>query len=216
MSYVLRVVDATKVIKRATVLDHVSFELTQPGIYGFLGINGSGKSMLFRAVSGLIRLTSGYVETPKGRLGTDYDFLPDLGLCFESSGFWDEMSGMKNLLRLASIRGIVGREEAAQALERVGLNPEDARPFSAYSMGMRQRLTLAQAIMEHPSTLILDEPTNSLDVDGIEMVRSVLCEERDRGATVLVSCHGVQALEEVFDRAFIMSSGRLTEVTSHG
>lgn len=157
---------ATKVIRGRVVLDDVTFSLPRGGIYGFSGINGSGKTMLFRAISGLIHLTSGEVDVFGQRVGVDVDFPQGLGLVLESAGFLDEGTGLRNLMMLASIRGVVGEREAREALGRVGLDADDVRPFSAYSMGMRQRLDIAQAIMEAPELLILDEPTNALDVGG--------------------------------------------------
>ena len=127
----------------------------------------------------------------------------------ETTGFWDESTGMKNLLMLASIKEVVGKREVRKALERVGLDPDDKRPFSTYSMGMRQRLTIAQAIMEAPELLILDEPTNALDVEGIETVSRIVREEHERGCTVLVSCHNEPALEALFEREWRMVDGHV-------
>ncbi|MCI6845242.1 MAG: ABC transporter ATP-binding protein [Coriobacteriaceae bacterium] len=200
---------ATKVIRGRVVLDDVTFSLPRGGIYGFSGINGSGKTMLFRAISGLIHLTSGEVNVFGQRVGVDVDFPQGLGLVLESAGFLDEGTGLRNLMMLASIRGVVGEREAREALGRVGLDADDGRPFSAYSMGMRQRLDIAQAIMEAPELLILDEPTNALDVGGIEIVSRIVREEHERGCTVLVACHNEPALEALFEREWHMSDGRI-------
>lgn len=201
---------ATKVIKGRTVLDDVSLELPRGGIYGFAGVNGSGKTMLFRAVSGLIHLTSGSVSVFGQVIGRDADFPSDMGIVLGPSGFIDEKTGRKNLLALASIRGVIGPAEVDAALRRVGLDPDDARPFSAYSLGMRQRLSIVQAVMERPRLLVLDEPTNALDVDGIAMVVGLLAEERERGATVLVASHNEPTLEALCDRRYRMADGRVT------
>lgn len=200
---------ATKVIRGRVVLDDVTFSLPRGGIYGFSGINGSGKTMLFRAISGLIHLTSGEVDVFGQRVGVDVDFPQGLGLVLESAGFLDEGTGLRNLMMLASIRGVVGEREVREALGRVGLDADDGRPFSAYSMGMRQRLDIAQAIMEAPELLILDEPTNALDVGGIEIVSRIVREEHERGCTVLVACHNEPALEALFEREWHMSDGRI-------
>ena len=200
---------ATKIIRGRTVLDDVTLSLPRGGIYGFSGINGSGKTMLFRAISGLIHLTSGEIDVFGQRIGDDVDFPRSLGLVLETTGFWDESTGMKNLLMLASIKEEVGKREVRKALERVGLDPDDKRPFSTYSMGMRQRLTIAQAIMEAPELLILDEPTNALDVEGIETVSRIVREEHERGCTVLVSCHNEPALEALFEREWRMVDGHV-------
>ena len=200
---------ATKIIRGRTVLDDVTLSLPRGGIYEFSGINGSGKTMLFRAISGLIHLTSGEIDVFGQRIGDDVDFPRSLGLVLETTGFWDESTGMKNLLMLASIKEVVGKREVRKALERVGLDPDDKRPFSTYSMGMRQRLTIAQAIMEAPELLILDEPTNALDVEGIETVSRIVREEHERGCTVLVSCHNEPALEALFEREWRMVDGHV-------
>ena len=187
MSEVINIENATKVIKDRTVLDGISLELPRGGVYGFMGINGSGKTMLFRAVAGLIHLSSGSISVFGRRIGKDCDFPPNLGLSLDSTGFWEDQSALWNLAFLASIRGEVGEPTARDALRRVGLDPDDARKVSAFSMGMRQRLSIAQAVMEMPELLILDEPTNALDADGIGMVARLISEERARGCTVLVS-----------------------------
>lgn len=210
MNDLIKVSHATKVIKGRTVLDDVSLELARGGIYGFSGINGSGKTMLFRAISGLIHLTSGSIEVFGQKIGSDVDFPSEMGIVLGSSGFMEEKTGRRNLEMLASIRGVIGASEVDAVMRRVGLDPADGRPFSAYSLGMRQRLSVAQAVMERPQLLILDEPTNALDVDGIQMVVDLLAGERDRGATILVASHNEPTLEALYDREFRMAEGRVT------
>lgn len=210
MNDLIKVIHATKVIKGRTVLDDVSLELARGGIYGFSGINGSGKTMLFRAIGGLIHLTSGSIEVFGQKIGSDVDFPSEMGIVLGSSGFMEEKTGRRNLEMLASIRGVIGASEVDAVMRRVGLDPADGRPFSAYSLGMRQRLSVAQAVMEHPQLLILDEPTNALDVEGIQMVVDLLAGERDRGATILVASHNEPTLEALYDREFRMAEGRVT------
>lgn len=211
MSDVIKIENATKVIKDRTVLDGISLELPRGGVYGFMGINGSGKTMLFRAVAGLIHLSSGSVSVFGRRIGKDCDFPPNLGLSLDSTGFWEDRSALWNLVYLASIRGEAGEPAARDALRRVGLGPDDARKVSAFSMGMRQRLSIAQAVMERPELLILDEPTNALDVDGIGMVARLISEERARGCTILVSCHNEPQIEPLFDSTFRLYEGHLED-----
>ena len=211
MSDVINIENATKVIKDRTVLDGISLELPRGGVYGFMGINGSGKTMLFRAVAGLIHLSSGSVSVFGRRIGKDCDFPPNLGLSLDSTGFWEDQSALWNLAFLASIRGEVGEPAARDALRRVGLDPDDTRKVSAFSMGMRQRLSIAQAVMELPELLILDEPTNALDADGVDMVARLIFEERARGCTVLVSCHGEPQVEALFDRTYRLYEGCLAD-----
>lgn len=210
MNDLIKVSHATKVIKGRTVLDDVSLELARGGIYGFSGINGSGKTMLFRAIGGLIHLTSGSIEVFGQKIGSDVDFPSEMGIVLGSSGFMEEKTGRRNLEMLASIRGVIGASEVDAVMRRVGLDPADGRPFSAYSLGMRQRLSVAQAVMERPQLLILDEPTNALDVEGIQMVVDLLAGERDRGATILVASHNEPTLEALYDREFRMAEGRVT------
>lgn len=209
MNDLIKVDHATKVIKGRTVLDDVSLELERGGTYGFSGVNGSGKTMLFRAIGGLIHLTSGSIEVFGQKIGSDMDFPSNMGIVLGSSGFMDEKTGRRNLEMLASIRGVIGLPEVDDIMRRVGLDPEDDRPFSAYSLGMRQRLSIAQAVMERPQLLILDEPTNALDVDGVDMVIEVLLEEHGRGATILVASHNEPKLESLCDRRFRMVGGRV-------
>lgn len=211
MSDVIKIENATKVIKDRTLLDGISLELPRGGVYGFMGINGSGKTMLFRAVAGLIHLSSGSVSVFGRRIGKDCDFPPNLGISLDSTGFWEDQSALWNLVFLASIRGEVGEPAARDALRRVGLDPDDTRKVSAFSMGMRQRLSIAQAVMESPELLILDEPTNALDVGGIGMVARLIHEERARGCTVLVSCHNEPQVETLFDRTYHLYEGRLAD-----
>lgn len=210
MNDLIKVSHATKVIKGRTVLDDVSLELARGGIYGFSGINGSGKTMLFRAIGGLIHLTSGSIEVFGQKIGSDVDFPSEMGIVLGSSGFMEEKTGRRNLEMLASIRGVIDASEVDAVMRRVGLDPADGRPFSAYSLGMRQRLSVAQAVMERPHLLILDEPTNALDVEGIQMVVDLLAGERDRGATILVASHNEPTLEALYDREFRMAEGRVT------
>lgn len=200
---------ATKIIGKRRVLDEVSFELPRGGVYGFLGVNGSGKTMLFRAISGLVYLTSGSIEVFGTKVGSGKCFPYGLGLVIDSPGFWDELTGFENLRLLASIRRVIGDRDIARALHRVGLDPGDKRTYSAYSMGMRQRLSIAQAIMEKPELIILDEPTNALDSDGIGLVLDIVREERDRNATILIACHNEPRLEELFDSRFHMTDGHI-------
>lgn len=201
----------TKAIKGRTVLDQVTLVLDRGGIYGFHGVNGSGKTMLFRAVSGLIKLDGGSVAVFGEHLGKDASFPKSLGIVIESVGLWDEYTGMENLRMLASIKHQAGEEDIRRAIRRVGLDPEDRRTYKKYSLGMKQRLGIAQAIMEKPELLILDEPTNALDEHGQKLVHDLIVEEKRRGATILVASHDRAQLDSLCDRQFKMYEGKLTE-----
>lgn len=199
----------TKYIKKNLVLDDVCLELDRGKIYGFVGVNGSGKSMLFRAVSGLIRPTSGTICVFSKVLGEDISFPESMGIVIENVGFWPEYTGLQNLRLLASIKGIIGETEIRKAMQRVGLNPDDKRTYKKYSLGMKQRLAIAQAVMESPELLILDEPTNGLDEKGVELIRQVIREENARGATVLLASHNPEDIRCLCDAHFRIHEGRI-------
>ena len=152
----ITVSDAAKTLKKRLVLNHINLELEEGGIYGFFGPNGSGKTMLFRAICGLIYLDSGSIDVFGQKVG-EKRFPKDLGLVIESVGFWNEFTGFENLKFLASIKQKIGDREINQVLERVGLDPKDSRSYKKYSLGMKQRLAIAQAVMEQPRLLVLDE-----------------------------------------------------------
>ncbi len=197
----------TKRIRGATILDHVDLSLDAGKIYGFYGPNGSGKSMLFRAICGIIHPTEGTVRVDGKLLGTDASFPDSLGLMIENVGFWKNYTGFQNLKVLADIRKRIGSREIRTALKRVGLDPDDKRVYGKYSLGMKQRLGIAQAIMEKPRLLVLDEPTNALDYDGILQIRGLLLEEKERGATVLMASHNPEDLIQICDALYKVSPG---------
>lgn len=199
----------TKDIKKNRVLEDVCFEVDRGSICGFVGANGSGKSMLFRAISGLIRPTSGTVQVFSQMLGKDGSFPESIGLVIENVGFWPEYTGLQNLRLLASIKKIADEKALLEALHRVGLDPEDKRIYKKYSLGMKQRLAIAQAIMEKPELLVLDEPTNALDEEGMAQIRKVILEENQRGATVLIASHNRQDIQLLCNKCFRMCEGRL-------
>lgn len=198
----------SKYIRKNCVLDDVNMELEAGKIYGFVGVNGSGKTMLFRAISGLIRPTEGKITVFGKQIGEDVSFPKDLGLMIENVGFWPEYTGKKNLELLASIRKKIGEKEIEEAMQRGGLNPNDKRTYKKYSLGMKQRLGIAQAIMEQPKLLILDEPTNALDEDGVELIRKVIREENEKGATVLIATHNKEDVQELCETCYRMSEGK--------
>ncbi|MDR3136861.1 MAG: ATP-binding cassette domain-containing protein [Coriobacteriales bacterium] len=203
--------NASKVIKGHAVLSNVSVNLKRGGIYGFFGLNGSGKTMLFRAIAGLVRLDSGTIRVFGEAIGENSSFPKSLGIIIEAVGFWEEYTGFRNLKLLASIKHQIDDNEICAALARVGLDPSDKRTYRKYSLGMKQRLGIAQAIMERPELLILDEPTNALDTDGLLTVLEIIKEQQQRGATVLIASHNVADLEELCERRFKMHEGSLSE-----
>lgn len=201
----------TKVLKGKTILSNIDLTLKSGHIYGFYGQNGSGKSMLFRAVAGLIHPTKGTIVVFGKELGKDATFPESIGLVIESVGFWPYYTGLENLKVLASIRNKISDTEIRRAIERVGLLPDDKRTYRKYSLGMKQRLGIAQAVMEKPDLILLDEPTNALDEDGIELVRSLILEERNRGATILIASHNKEDLALLCEKCYKMKDGVLAE-----
>lgn len=206
----IEIKNVTKIIKHNTVIDNVSLTVNSGKITGLKGVNGSGKTMLMRLVSGLILPTSGEIIIDGETLGKDITFPRSIGTLIENPAFLDNYSGFQNLKLLASIQGKISDEEIREAIIAVELNPDDKKKFRKYSLGMKQRLGIAAAVMEHPDIIILDEPTNALDSDGVQMVKRILQKEKARGALILISCHDLDVLKELSDVIYLMNVGRLS------
>lgn len=200
----------SKTIKKKVILSRISLKLNGGCVYGFTGRNGSGKTMLFRALSGLMQIDEGEISFNGQVLHKQISVLPDLGMTLENAEVYPEFSGIKNLKLLADIHRKIGMKEIREAIFRVGLDPDDKRPCRKYSLGMKQRIAIAQAIMEKPDVLMLDEPTNSLDESGIRLLRKIICEERDRGAMILLASHSAEDIRLLSDQVFTMAEGKLT------
>lgn len=207
----LTVENLCKKIKDRVILDNINLNLESGNVYGFVGRNGSGKTMLFRAVSGLINIDSGKVMLDEKELHKDMQVLPDMGIILENAGLYSEFTGRKNLQILADIRKKITPEEVDEAIEKVGLDPGDKRTYRKYSLGMKQRIVLAQAIMEHPSILFLDELTNALDEDGVKKIRNIVAEEKERGSIVLLASHNKEDIEMLADKVYYMVDGRIRD-----
>ena len=205
----IEITDLVKDIKGKRIIDHVTLHLESGKITGLKGVNGSGKTMLMRLVCGLITPTSGSIVINGNRLGKDITFPESVGILIENPAFLDAYSGFDNLKLLASIKHSVGPEEIRQTIARVGLDPDDKKKYRKYSLGMKQRLGIAAAVMEEPDIIILDEPTNALDSDGVAMLKEILHDQRERGALVLISCHDLPTLQELSDEIYLMESGAL-------
>ena len=191
-------------------------KMTPGKIYGIEGCNGSGKTMLMRVIAGLIFPTKGQVYIHDAPLGAASEYPVTLGILIENPAFLNSYYGFDNLKILASIRQKIGAETIRQCLADVGLDPDDRRKYRKYSLGMKQRLGIASAILEQPDILILDEPVNALDQDGVALVRELILREKARGALVILSCHDHGFLESVSDEMYHMNEGRCrTEVLGH-
>lgn len=205
----IEITNLEKKIKDNVVLNNINLELEKGNIYGFLGRNGSGKTMLFRAICGLIRPTSGQVKIDEKLLGKDIGFPQSCGVIIESCSLWSEYTGYENLKKLASIKNIIKDEDIKDILIRLGLDPEDKRPFRKYSLGMKQKLAIAQAIMEKPEIIILDEPTNALDEEAVEIFRDIILKEKERGALILIASHNKEDINQLADFKFKMDMGKI-------
>lgn len=205
----IHVCSYTKTIKGITVLDGITCSFEPGRVYGLQGKNGSGKTMLLRAISGLILPTSGYVSIDGKVVGEDMAFPPSIGLLIETPSFIARYTGMKNLELLATLKGKASASRIREVLEQVGLDPADKRPYRKYSLGMNQRLGIACAVMEEPDIVLLDEPFNALDPSGVAGVKDVIGHMRERGATIIVACHDADELLSVSDEIITLAEGRI-------
>lgn len=207
----IQIEHVTKKIKGAVVVDQVSLNLHSGQVVGLSGVNGSGKTMLMRLTAGLLIPTEGRIVINGKILGKDMEFPESIGILIENPAFLDSYSGFQNLKLLASIQNRIEDSDIRETLTRVGLSPDDRKKYKKYSLGMKQRLGIAGAILEKPDITILDEPTNALDQSGIEILKQIVREEKARGALVLLSCHDKSVLEEMADEIHHMENGKMVE-----
>lgn len=199
----------SKVIHGATVLNNISLEMESGKVYGLRGKNGSGKTMLMRAICGLIVPSEGEIVINGEQLGKDISFPRSVGALIENPAFIPTYTGFRNLQILASIQGKINEEQIRYTLQEVGLDPEDKRKYKKYSLGMKQRLGIAAAIMERPRLVVLDEPLNALDEKGVEMMHGILRGLKEAGSLILIACHDREELDILADEIFIMEDGRV-------
>lgn len=202
--------NVSKVIKKKTVLEDINLQLKSGNIYGLMGRNGSGKTMLLRVLSGLIMPSMGKIIVDDLELNQANHCVGRVGLVIENAGLYPEFSGLENLRFLAKAQNKIGSAEIKNAIIRVGLDPNDKKTYRKYSLGMKQRLVIAQAIMERPDFLFLDEPTNALDEAGVKLIRGIIQEEAQRGALVVLASHNKEDIAELTDAIFQMDSGKIT------
>lgn len=199
----------TKVIRQITVIADVSLTLESGMIYGLRGINGSGKTMLMRLIAGLIRPTQGKISIDGKVLGRDISFPEEIGFLIENPAFLDGFTAARNLKLIADIRKCIGNERIEEVLCQVGLRHDDKRKYKQFSLGMKQRLGIAGAVLEHPKLLLIDEPTNALDSDGIKMIKNIIIEEKKNGALIVIACHDFEFLQELSDKIYFVQEGRV-------
>lgn len=203
--------NVTKRIKENTVLDNVSYTFKSGFVYGLYGQNGSGKTMLLRAISGLINLDSGSIFIDGEKLHDKIEFPPETGIVIENMELLPECSAKRNLQMLAKIKNIADEKDIIFSLERVGLDPDSDKKVKKISLGMKQRLNIAQAIFENQKIILLDEPTNALDEDAVQLIYKIIREEKSRGATIIVATHHKEDLKEVCDVILKIAEGKIVE-----
>lgn len=203
--------NVTKRIKENTVLDNVSYTFKSGFVYGLYGQNGSGKTMLLRAISGLINLDSGSIFIDGEKLHDKIEFPPETGIVIENMELPPECSAKRNLQMLAKIKNIADEKDIIFSLERVGLDPDSDKKVKKFSLGMKQRLNIAQAIFENQKIILLDEPTNALDEEAVQLIYKIIREEKSRGATIIVATHHKEDLKEVCDVILKIAEGKIVE-----
>ena len=203
----IEIQNVTKVYGKQTVLSCVSATLEAGRIYGLVGINGSGKTTLMRCICGFTHPTSGKIIVNGDEIGKKVDFPKRTGIIIETPGFLPHYSGLRNLLLLAGVSHGATKERAAQVMRQVKLDPDEKKPVAQYSLGMRQKLGIAQAIMEKPKILILDEPMNGLDNESVAVVRKILKEQAENGATIILASHNREDIDVLCDKVYTMDHG---------
>ena len=205
----------TKTIKKVTVLEDINLTLESGKCYGLKGKNGCGKTMLMRAVSGLISPTNGAVYIDGEQVGKDISFPRSIGILIENPAFINGYTGFKNLELLASIHGKIGKKEIEDILSAVGLEPGDKRKYRKYSLGMKQKLGIAAAFMENPDIIILDEPINAIDEAGVKKVKELIDKAKQRGAIIITACHDSEELNEVSDEIIHIVDGKIADLSAN-
>ncbi|MEG1009127.1 MAG: ATP-binding cassette domain-containing protein [Clostridia bacterium] len=205
----IKIENLSKKIKGITILDNINIEFYKGKVYGIRGINGSGKTMLFRAICGLINPTKGEVTIDGKILHKDISFPESVGVLIETPGFLPSYTGRKNLKLLADIKNIINYEKIDEALNLVGLDCNDNRQYKQYSLGMKQKLGIAQVLMEDPKLILLDEPTNALDEKSVENILSIIEKEKSKEKIILIASHDKLLLEKISDDIINIENGRI-------
>lgn len=204
----IEVKNVSVTIGKNRILQDISVTFEKGKIHGLIGRNGSGKTVLMKCICGFMKPTSGAVFVEGKQIGKDVDFVPDAGVIIETPGFVPFYSGIRNLQILAALNHKIGNEEIREAMQTVGLDPGLKRHVKKYSLGMRQRLGIAQAIMENPKLLILDEPFNGLDKEGVEQMRTYFLKLKEEGVTILLTSHTSEDIKLLCDTVTEMEKGR--------
>lgn len=205
----IKIENVSKKIKSNMILKNIDMELTSGHIYGFRGKNGCGKTMLMRCICGLIIPTEGKIIINGKELHKDIKIPESIGALIENPAFLPQYTGFKNLKMLASLKGRINDEEVKLAIKRAGLDPDDKRTYKKYSLGMKQKLGIANAIMGEPDIIVLDEPINALDEISVENVKKVFLELKEKGKLIIAACHDREELEYLCDIIYELKDGEI-------
>ena len=208
----IKIENYTQKIKKDIILNDINLHLKENKIYGFVGRNGSGKSILFIGICGLLNISNGKIIIKGKEIGKDIDFYDNLGAVLDGAGFLPNLSSFDNLKLLASIRNKISDSDIKSALNKVGLDPNDKKKYKKYSLGMKQKLALAQAIMENPELLILDEPFNGLDSYSVKDIREMLIDYKKEGKTILISSHIKEDIDILCDEVYELDRGNINKL----
>lgn len=211
MDIAIEIHNVTKRFRETTVLNGISLSLEKNKIHGLIGRNGSGKTMLLKCICGFVIPTTGMIKVNGKIIGKDVEVPENVGIIIEAPGFLPNYDGYTNLKFLASINKMISKEKILTTIEKVGLDPKSKRSVGKYSLGMRQRLGLAQALMEDPDILILDEPMNGLDNQGVSDIRTLLLELRNQGKTIILASHGKEDIEILCDTVHELDRGEIIQ-----
>ena len=214
MKAVVEINKLSKSFGKEKVLREISHSFETGRIHGIIGFNGSGKTVLFKCICGFLKPDSGSVKVHGQRIGKEIDFPKSLGMIIENPGFLPHLSGYANLKRLADLQRLIGKAEVMEAIARVGLDPLSKKKVGQYSLGMRERLGIAQAIMENPHILILDEPMNGLDKRGVEDIRKILMDLKKKGKLILLASHNPLDIDLLCDCVYELDAGTIVNQRS--
>ena len=205
----IEITNLSKKFKDKSILNNINISMDKGKVYGFVGRNASGKTVFFKLLCGFLSPTEGRICIDGREIGKDIDFPEDCGVIIENPGFIDNISGIKNLKILADINKKIDENKIRNTIKLVGLDPDDRRSVKNYSLGMKQKLAIAQAIMEDPKILVLDEPMNSLDEESVQIIRDIIIDMKNKGVTVLISSHIKEDIEVLCDEVFKVSNGKI-------
>ncbi len=212
MDRFIQVIDVCKTLEGQEILKNINLEFDSSKIHGIIGRNGSGKTVLIKCICGFMPVSSGSIFIDEKQIGYDTEFIENTGFIIENPGFLNRYSGLKNLKYLASIRKIADVDRLRECMNMVGLDPDSKKTVGKYSLGMRQRLGIAQALMEYPDIIILDEPMNGLDNSGVMEIRKILLQLKAEGKLIIIISHNREDINSLCDKVYEMDKGEIKQV----